>query len=226
MSSEQKFSGNILALDTATESCSVALWQDGEVTEHFEIAPRRHGDLVLDMVANLLGEADLTMQDLHYLACGRGPGAFTGVRLGLSIAQGLALGADLQVIPISTLQALAFEARQHGNQNNGPTVLAALDARMGDIYVGGFTLADEKIDVLTAEQVITPDALNLETRYAIGVGTGFTTYNDLLAPKVDHILPDTWPRARHIATLASHQTESAVPPEHLEPTYLRNKVTG
>ena len=102
----------LLALDTATEACSAAVWVDGAVLERYERAPRRHAALILPMIEAVLAEANLTPLQLDAIAFGRGPGAFTGVRIAIGIAQGIAFAADLPVVPISTLAALALGAAQ------------------------------------------------------------------------------------------------------------------
>ena len=136
----------ILAIDTATEACSVALNLHGTVTQRFEIAPNGHSKLVLDMAESLLKQCGLDLQQLDALAVDVGPGSFTGLRIGVGVAQGLAYGAGRKVIPVGSLDALAhgvfYEASHEASQ---ATVLAAIDARMGQIYYGlyGFT-ADRK----------------------------------------------------------------------------------
>ena len=114
----------LLALETSTEACSVAVWIDGEVRERFELAPRRHAELALPWAEQLLAEAGIAKSQLDAIAVGRGPGAFTGVRLAIAIAQGIALALDRPVLPVSTLAALAMRAQ-------GDRIIAAIDARMG-----------------------------------------------------------------------------------------------
>lgn len=121
-------STRILALDTATEACSVALWNDGEIHSLFEICPREHTQRILPMVQQVLADSGLTLKDLDALAFGQGPGSFTGVRIGIGIAQGLALGADLPLLGVSSLAAMAQGAFR---QMQATQVLAAIDARMG-----------------------------------------------------------------------------------------------
>ena len=121
----------LLALDTATEACSAAVLADGEVLERYELAPRRHAALILPMIESVLAEAGLEISQLDAIAVGRGPGAFTGVRIAIGIAQGIAFAADLPVALVSTLAALALgTARDTG----ATRIAAALDARMGEIY--------------------------------------------------------------------------------------------
>src|SRR5690606_2407743 len=132
---------NLIAFETATEACSVAIWRDGEVLERFEVAPRRHAELALPWAQELLSEAGLARAQLDAVAVGRGPGAFTGVRLGVGLAQGIALALDVPVVPVSTLAVLAARAP-------GGRVLAAIDARMGEVYLGRFQLAEGGVDPL------------------------------------------------------------------------------
>ena len=121
----------ILAIDTATEACSAALWNDGTLSAHFEICPREHTQRILPLVQEVLTESGTTLSELDALAFGRGPGSFTGVRIGIGIAQGLALGAELPMIGVSTLATMA----QGAWRKTGATrVLAAIDARMGEVY--------------------------------------------------------------------------------------------
>src|SRR3954470_6762837 len=126
---------NLLAIDTATECCSAALLCGEHLLERSELAPRRHAELILPMIDSLLSEARLSRRSLDGIAVGRGPGAFTGVRLAISVAQGLALGLDIPVVPVSSLAALAQGAPE---QTHGDALLAAIDARMGEIYAGAF----------------------------------------------------------------------------------------
>ncbi|PBS14390.1 tRNA (adenosine(37)-N6)-threonylcarbamoyltransferase complex dimerization subunit type 1 TsaB, partial [Lysobacteraceae bacterium NML93-0793] len=114
----------LLAFETATEACSVAVWDDGRILERFEIAPRRHAELALPWAEQLLAEAGLARAQLDAIAVSRGPGAFTGVRLGIALAQGIALALDRPVVAASTLAVLALRA----DAAPGTRVLAAIDA--------------------------------------------------------------------------------------------------
>src|SRR5437868_8019064 len=125
----------LIAIETSTECCSAALLRDGALIERSELAPRRHAELILPMIESLLNEAGVSRRQLDAIAVGRGPGAFTGVRLAISVAQGLALALDIPVVPVSSLAALAQDA----NTKEGETVLAVIDARMGEIYSGCFS---------------------------------------------------------------------------------------
>ena len=156
----------LLAFETATEACSVAVYVDGEVLERFELAPRRHAELALPWADGLLAEAGVAKSQLDAIAVGRGPGAFTGVRLAVALAQGIALALDRPVLPVSTLAALAASA-------TGDRILAAIDARMGEVYLGVFERRDGEVLSVAEELVVRPDLADLPAGESWqGVGTG------------------------------------------------------
>jgi tRNA threonylcarbamoyladenosine biosynthesis protein TsaB len=216
----------MLAIETATEACSVALWLDGEVRERFEIAPRRHTELVLPWADELLAEAGVARTQLDAIAVGRGPGAFTGVRLAVALAQGMALALDRPVLPVSTLAALAYPARSAGSD-----VLAAIDARMGEVYLGWFH-SDEQRGVVAVgpEWMAAPGAVDIDAARVIGVGTGFGASEGALAEALIGRLglcdPLALPHAADLARLAALAWErgEAIAADRLEPAYLRDKV--
>jgi len=144
----------LLAFETATEACSVAVWIDGEVIERFEIAPRRHAELALPWADAVLAEAGIAKSAIDAIAVGRGPGAFTGVRLAIAVAQGVALALDRPIVPVSTLAALAL-------QGGAPRVLAAIDARMGEVYAAAFRCDNGDAVLRDAERVVAPDRVVL-----------------------------------------------------------------
>lgn len=217
---------NLLAIETATEACSVALLCDGELRERFEIAPRRHTDLVLPWADELLAEAGLAKSQIDAIACGRGPGAFTGVRLAVAMVQGLALALERPVIAVSTLAALAMEATQ------GERVLAAIDARMGEVYTGRFERgADGLVTALGEERLGAPADIELpDDDELAGVGTGFVAGDGALRKRLGSRLiacdVEALPHAAAVARLAARDFArgGAIAPERLEPAYLRNKV--
>lgn len=218
----------ILAIDTATEACSAALWQEGELLTRYCVAPRGHTDLILPMVAELLAEAQLSLSQLDALAFGRGPGSFTGVRITLGVAQGLAFGADLPLLGVSNLQALAQGAYR---LTGCDSALAAIDARMGEIYVGGFKLEAGTMQPSASEQVIAPE-LWLHTtadtqRWSQGVGSGFVTYPELLS-RVGQLCNElAYPQAQDLLPQAVQLWEQGlgVAAAQALPVYLRDKVT-
>lgn len=227
----------ILAFELATEACSVALWIDGEVREQFELAPRRHAELALPWADRLLAESGVARSQLDAVAVGRGPGAFTGVRLAVAIAQGVALALDRPVLPVSTLAALALGARRSGTglaaqDAGGARVLAAIDARMGEVYLGAFEVAEGEARPLADEAIGAPDAIALPagaTRWH-GVGTGFSAAGGVLAERwadrLHQLDVAALPRAADVARLgaAAFAAGEAVAAEHVEPAYLRNNV--
>lgn len=224
----------LLALETATEACSVALYQDGEVLERHVLAPRRHAELVLPWVEELLARAGLARSQLDAIACGRGPGSFTGVRLAVALTQGLALALDRPAIGVSTLETLALPAMRALDCKNAEQtgVLAAIDARMGEVYVADYRCDGAGVwQRQGAELMLAPARAELaDGRRRIGVGTGFAAENAALVERLGvglerfdaHALPHAGDVAR-LAALALEGGE-AVAPEHLQPAYLRNKV--
>lgn len=225
---------NLLALETATEACSVAIYRDGEVLERFEIAPRRHAELTLPWIGELLAEAGMVKSQLDAIACGRGPGAFTGVRLAVAMVQGLALALDRPAIGVSTLQALALPLMRELDATGAGDVgvLAAIDARMGEIYLadyqrdarGEWTQGGDEIVIAPANVVLSSDAPR------VGAGTGFSAENGALVERLGSQLmrfdATALPRAADVAHLAASAFARGelLAPEHLQPAYLRNKV--
>lgn len=221
----------ILALDTSTPACSVALNIDGVVLEDFRMAPRLHNDLILPMIDQILAQSGLVLSDLDAIAFGRGPGSFTGLRISAGVVQGLAFGANLPVIPISTLAALSLEAFQKTGQNNW---LAALDARMGEIYLGGYHVnkvdGHFHVETLVDECVVKPDSLAIFSEGFNGVGSGWCyeeILNTLLPKSPSHILVDLSPRAACIAELAllKFNKGETVSCYDAMPTYLRDEIS-
>jgi tRNA threonylcarbamoyladenosine biosynthesis protein TsaB len=220
----------LLAFETATEACSVALWLDGQVYERFEIAPRRHAELSLPWAEQLLAEAGIAKSQLDAIAVGRGPGAFTGVRLAIALAQGIALALDRPVVPVSTLAALAL--RTVRDAADGTPVLAAIDARMSEIYVGAFEREGAGVRPVADEWLGAPDGFELPgvDRRWHGAGTGFAALDGALqrrlAPHLDRVEPAALPHAADTAALAAiaFACGQATAPELAEPAYLRNNV--
>lgn len=217
---------NLLALETSTEACSVALLHGDQLIERFAIAPRRHAELSLPWADAVLAEAGLARQAIDAIAVGRGPGAFTGVRLGISLAQGMALALDRPVVAVSTLSALALRAAT----DDGEHVLAAIDARMGELYWCAYRMHEGEPRPLIAEQLSKPDDVVIEGEGWHGVGTGFAAQDDVLAMRlatrfaaVDAVaLPHAADVARLAAAAFAHGEAQA--PERIEPAYLRNNV--
>lgn len=222
----------ILAIDTATEQCSVAIYNNGEVISQQTLAPREHTQKVLPMVDELLAQSGLTLSQMDALAFGRGPGSFTGVRIGIGIAQGLAFGAELPMVGISNLQAMAQGA--HRTQG-AEKVCVAIDARMTEVYTGSYQYqGDNQWQLLLEEEVVAPEhlaenALLLSQAQMVIAGTGWTAYEEALAP-IAQITTDSgilYPDAQDIVVLANEALKrgETLSAEEAQPVYLRDKVT-
>lgn len=220
----------ILAVDTATEACSAALLVGDKLFSRWEEAPRDHTRKILPMVQAVLEDAGISLSDLDAIAFGRGPGSFTGVRIGISVAQGLAFGAGVPLIGISTLAAMAQGAyRLDGAQQ----VLTAIDARMNEVYFGRYELIDGRMQLVGDEVVSEPAAL-VDVRGKLAgpvtcVGTGFETYGETLSGLADELVVSQvrFPAAEDMLPLAraAWLAGEAVPVEQATPVYLRDKVT-
>ncbi len=216
---------NVLAIDTATEQCSVALSRGTQCIERCVQTPRGHAELVLPMVQELMAEAGLNFTQLNAIAFGRGPGAFTGVRIAIGVAQGLAFAADLPLLPVSDLAAVAQQATVPA----GARILVCMDARMGEVYTGLFSMgADGLVDSHGDEQVCPPERVTVPANdLTLGLGTGFHAYQTLrerygVLTLDDHALP----RARDIARLGVRDWRAgrAVRAELAALVYLRDQV--
>lgn len=218
----------LLALETATEACSVAVLVDGEVHERFEIAPRRHAELTLPWAERLLADCGVAKSQLDAIAVGRGPGAFTGVRLAIALAQGIALALDRPLLPVSTLAALAMRAESN---MQGARIIAAIDARMGEVYLGAFAREGEGLRALGDEVVVRPDAADIPGGDGWqGVGTGFAAVDAVLPARLHGRLAcfdaAALPHAADVARLGAlmYARGETIAPERVEPAYLRNNV--
>ncbi|TXY01819.1 tRNA (adenosine(37)-N6)-threonylcarbamoyltransferase complex dimerization subunit type 1 TsaB [Vibrio mimicus] len=219
----------ILALDTATERCSVALLVGNTVYSRSEIAPRDHTKKVLPMVDEVLKEAGVTLQELDALAFGRGPGSFTGVRIGIGIAQGLAFGANLPMIGISTLAAMAQAAYRLQGMTH---VASAIDARMEEVYWGRYVRQEDgSWQAAEAECVIAPallaQTLTRDEQVWGKAGTGWDAYPALadlpLQVQSSEVL---YPDSQDIAYLAQFELAqgNTMSVEQASPVYLRDTV--
>lgn len=222
----------ILALDTATESCSAAALVDGRLTARERLLERGHAEVILTMIDEVLGEAHVELADLAAVAFGRGPGSFTGVRLAASIAQGLAYGAGVPVVAVSDLQAVAQRAlRQDASILR---VLVCNDARMREVYWGCFARSATGLALpVGAERVGAPATVALPGEWprgagSCGAGSGFAAYPQLRESLADALAAflDTRPRAEEIALLAAAEAAAGrvLDPEQALPVYLRDEV--
>ena len=216
----------VLALDAATEMCSVALLLNGDVLVRSIDAGKSSAQQLLSLIEEVMAEGQVSLSSLDGLAASIGPGAFTGVRISVAVAQGLAFGARLQVVPVTTLEALALQVLY---TSPGP-VIACLDARMGEVYRGCFTAdAARGVTASRAPQVGSPAAtFGLNGRH-LGIGRGFSAYPELAELQGIEIGTHerlALPNAREIVRLGALRLAGGggLDPADLQPLYLRDKV--
>jgi len=257
-----------LSLDASTDACSVALESGGRVWSRFQVTPRGHARELLGMLDAVLAESGLARDRITLLAYGRGPGAFTGVRISVGVAQGLAWGLGVPVVGVSTLAAVAQGAIRrhaaqagaatgpqtppaHGATNglHGARVLAALDARMGEVYWGAYALdaasglmlavGDEAVGPPAQVRVpapwVSPEQASGKTPGVIpclGAGSGWDAHGQALGDATGipfaGMQPDAMPDARDMLAHARFAWERGlcIPADQAAPVYLRNHVTG
>ncbi len=225
----------ILALDTSGAACSVALLLGDEIDQRFELAPRDHTRLIMPMVDQLLNRHALKLSDLDAIAYGRGPGSFTGLRICAAVVQGLAYGAGLPVLGVSSLAAVAQGSFEDSAGAEGALALVCMDARMDELYFACYSRSGESVSLNGAEQLLRPQALELAKWWEQGqmprlLGSGWQ-YQDLMpdfraVPESDAPVLDALPRARHVAQLGNQmwQRGEGVNAEEVEPVYLRGQV--
>jgi len=219
----------ILALDTSTDACSVALEVDGERTEIFKVIPRKHTHELLPMVEQILASAQLSVRQLDAVAFGRGPGSFAGIRIATGVTQGLAFAADLPVVPVSSLAALAQGYYRVSNDHNS-SILSALDARMDEVYWGGYQIQAGIAKLIIDEEVCPPGKLSIDLHSTyVAVGSGFNyaeQMSEAVRNRLSSIEAQVYPHALDIVAIASaeYALGNTVIAEQAQPVYLRNQV--
>jgi tRNA threonylcarbamoyladenosine biosynthesis protein TsaB len=223
---------NILALDTSTDACSVALACEGRVSNLFELAAKSHTQRLLPMVDELLRDANCSLKQLDAIAYGAGPGSFTGLRICLGVVQGLAFGANLPVIPVSTLAAMAQGYYREETGAQGLPLLVALDARMHEVYWSLFEYRGGVVVKQLDEAVCAPSEVAGHPRiealqgrfHACGQGWHYT---ELKALNPLSLREEFYPRAEDMLTLAlnAHARGETLSATEAEPVYLRDQVT-
>jgi tRNA threonylcarbamoyladenosine biosynthesis protein TsaB len=214
---------NLIALETATRRLSVALYCKGEVIERAEEITNGGSERLLPWASELLAEAGLTFANLDAIAFGAGPGGFTGLRLACGVAQGLALGLDLPVLGVSSLEALALAANDQGAEH----VFACLDARMNEVYGAAYRFCDGEPETVLAPAVAPPELLVAPPGSGwVGCGDGFVAYPELLGASLVRIIPGLWPSAAAVARLAAPRLArgEGVDVGLAMPLYVRDKV--
>ncbi len=218
---------NLLAIETATEACSAALSIDGTIREKYCLAPRKHAELILQMIDDLLREAGMEKTRLDAVAFGRGPGAFTGARIAAGVSQGIAFGLDIPVIPISTLAAIA---QQHGERHE--QIAAAIDARMRQVYWGLFQKnTDGVMQGMGNEIVCFPEKVPIPDKgHWRGAGSGWDAYHEgmgkLFNGRLSGYESSSFPHAAAVIALAlpAYANGEYVSAENAMPVYIRNNV--
>lgn len=218
----------VLAIDTTTQACSVALSIGNNVSSRFQLASREHTRLLLPMVNALLSEAEITLSELDALAFTRGPGSFTGIRIGFSVVQGLALGGDIPVLPVSSLETLAHTACRKLIIEDSYRLLPMFDARMDEVYWSVFEWNGVGLTRLTPDNLSPPETIILPHSdlplAVIGDGWHYADRIDLFSTiEASTLLPD----ARDVLTIAMPQIEKGalMAIDEVQPLYLRDKVS-
>ena len=214
----------LLVLDTSTEWCSAALWLDGRIQARRVLAEQRHSSLLLPMVDDLLRESDLGLRQLDGIGYGAGPGSFTGLRIACAVTQGLAFGADLPVVGVSTLQAIAEQA-------DAEQVLTVLDARMAEVYWAAYVRDGAGWRAVIAPQLALPESVAIPPGADwVGAGNGFAALGAVLLPRLEaglaRIDATLMPDAAAMAPLAARAFARGEGQDAAlaAPIYLRDKV--
>ncbi len=218
----------ILALDTSMEACSAGLWVDGRIFARKETLQRGHSQKILPMIAQILGQAGIVLSEVNAVAFTSGPGSFTGLRIGFGVVQGLAFGANLPVIPVSTLEVMALSAFHKYNLPEDALILPALDARMNEVYWGVYRAGEKNTTVIQPDRISTPEVIPTLVRESIaaGIGSGWS-YNlgqGISANLVDVSLE---PNAEDLLVLAlnRYQAGDIVAVDTVELSYLRENIS-
>ena len=227
----------ILAIETATSGCSAALLHDGHVEELYEVGNNIHSKKLLSMISELFAQASIVARDLDFVAVGQGPGSFTGLRIGVGVGQGIAYGSGCRMIGVSSLDALAQSLAESASWLDDPlTVLAAIDARMGEVYWAEYCLKNDELERLSDWQVSAPEAVSyiscsVKNRNPVKlVGNAWPEYwelfNDNIRDAGQIVEGALYPSARHLLQLAvnGEHSGSSVAAANFAPIYVRNDV--
>ena len=222
----------LLALDTSSIACSAALQLDNAVTELHEEQPREHTVILMPMIRKLLDDAGMSLPDLDAIVLGNGPGSFIGMRIAASVAQGLAFGANLRIVPVSSMLAVAAQVF---DEHAAAEVCVAQDAHMHEVYLGHYGLRDGVASALQPECLHGMGSIVALAEPGSGpriaAGFGWQRYPELLAAnrdRFDAVVDVLHPRARHLfgAAIAELQQGAGIAPTEVAPAYLRQKVAA
>ena len=219
---------NLLAIETATEACSAALYYNGEQLEKYQFSQQGHSDLILNMIDSLFAEAEMAKSKLDYIVLGKGPGSFTGVRIACGVAQGLAYALNIPVVPISTLAILAQPLASQYD-----TISVAINARMQEVYWGVYKTNEHATTLACANEIVCPpEHVALPDTVCYGVGSGWDCYTKQLKTRLAHLYSgyqkDSFPHASASLplALAAIKNKQYCPAEQAIPVYIRNNVAS
>ena len=220
----------ILAVESATDACSVALLVNGDIEEDFRVEPRRHTRLLLPMIDALLRKCAIDVHRLDAIAFSAGPGSFTGLRVCAGMVQGLAFAAACPVIPLSTLAILAQTCVAQHQLDDGARVLASLDARMDEVYWGDYHVAQGLVEARDDDRLLAPTSVSVDElgkQAVVAVGSGWQYRDNFSMASAPQIVDVSMlPRAKAMLPLAERAWNDgmAVPPDQAIPIYLRESV--
>ena len=223
---------NLLALDTSSLSCSVALQLGSNISERYEEKAREHTRLLLPMISSLMKDAEIGFDELDAIVLGNGPGSFIGMRIAASVAQGLAFASGKKIVPVSSLAAIACQV--FADSVDAEEVIVCQDAHMSEVYSGRFARGDDDLPIAMGKEVlhgqtVMPELDDNPAAVRLAAGYGWTRYPDLFAANQEKFTRFTdvlHPVARFLLPIgaAGVADGAAIEPEELMPAYLRNKV--
>ena len=221
----------LLALDTSSDACSVALQLDNTISETHVVEPKQHTRLLMPMIRDSLHDAGVQLQDLDAIILGNGPGSFIGMRIAASVAQGLAFGSGLKIVPVSSMAAVAAEVME---TYSAAEVIVAQDARMNEAYLGIYRDDGDGIPTAVTDEVLQPiekidglAAANAAELFAAGQAwKKYPALLELNRAAISEIVDVRYPKARYLLGLGTRawQAGEAIAPENLAPAYIRTKV--
>ncbi|WP_157976488.1 tRNA (adenosine(37)-N6)-threonylcarbamoyltransferase complex dimerization subunit type 1 TsaB [Parahaliea mediterranea] len=222
---------NLLAIDTSTDACSVALLCAGQISEYHEVIPRQHSQRLFGMLAELLPSGRLREQGIDAISYGEGPGSFTGLRVCASAVQGLCFANQLPAVPVSTLHAQAYTALREGRVSSGDTLLSTLDAQIGELYWSLLWVEGEHIVAIQPAAVCKPQNLAVGgDSELVALGSGLAHLDAMpegVRARLGARHPDLLPRARDqfplaLAAFARGETQAA---DAVCPVYVRDEIS-
>jgi tRNA threonylcarbamoyladenosine biosynthesis protein TsaB len=216
---------NLLAIDTSSNACSVAVTCGDEVIEKHVVEPREHTRILMPMIRELLQASNLDIAELDYVVLGNGPGSFIGMRIGASVAQGIAHASGAGLIPVSSLAAIAAEAQDRFDADQ---VVVAQDARMGEVYLGRYRVGARGLPEPLADEIIVPvGAVSELAGHWTAAGAAWRqipALHEANRDRVANLVDIDFPRSLFVLRLGVASVDLAISPAELVPAYLRSKV--